>query len=139
MESPDHSSPAHPSLARPKVLRRPTQFSGSTPVTEDLRAESTSDVVIAAFPLTERTQTKKPQATRPFAHRAWQDDGRFAITLLAVVVIVNTVLAMWLGTPTVTTREIIVKQQLPTEPQATISQSRVHVLGEDKPTTSIAN
>ena len=101
--------------------------------------EPTSDVVIAAFPITPRSLAKTTPTART-APRAWQDDGRFAITLLAVVVVVNTALAMWLGTPTTTPREIIVKQRLttePTAPEAATTAPRVNILGEGESTNKV--
>lgn len=33
----------------------------------------------------------------PFTTRHWQDDGRFAVALLAIVIIVNVVVSVWLA------------------------------------------
>jgi hypothetical protein len=72
---------------KPKVLRRPAQFSAPTshaptPETTNLRTDA----------LTKPEQPASQALTRP-----WQDDGRFAISLLAIVIVVNIALSLWLS------------------------------------------
>jgi hypothetical protein len=69
---------------RPKVLRRPAHFS-ARPLIEAPTP--------ALIPL-QHTYTE--QKLTP-AFRAWQDDGKFAITLLALVIVVNLVVSAWLS------------------------------------------
>ncbi|MFZ4541872.1 MAG: hypothetical protein ACOYNL_08730 [Rickettsiales bacterium] len=73
------------SMARPKVLRRPAQFSKTyipsrlpTPIAPNLAAPD-------------------PAPVAPI-QRLWQDDGRFAITLFIIVVLVNVAVTSWLST-----------------------------------------
>ena len=81
---------AHPSggelAVRPKVLRRPAHFGARNPV-----IESPAPILI---PLQiEEAPTEKAAP----AFRAWQDDGKFAITLLAFVIVINLVVSAWLS------------------------------------------
>lgn len=79
------SPPAGNELAvRPKVLRRPAHFSAQS------LAEAPEPVLISL------QHTHAEQKHTP-AFRAWQDDGKFAITLLALVIVVNLVVSTWLS------------------------------------------
>lgn len=76
-------------LARPKVMRRPAHFAHA-PVTAPQ-----ATTIISDFP--SLTSDGSPQAGTAATARAWQDDGRFAIVLLAVVVFTNLAMIAWLG------------------------------------------
>lgn len=72
---------------KPKILRRPAQFSSPAApshdrATPDLRL----DTAAPAAPLT----------TSPLP-RPWQDDPRFAIALLTIIIVVNLALSLWLS------------------------------------------
>jgi hypothetical protein len=76
----ESSSPE--SLAKPKVMRRPAQFSGSV-------SPAVTDIDITPAPAPSRsfaalTNSQPAQDSLP-----WQHDGRFALALLAVVLFVN--------------------------------------------------
>lgn len=78
--------PAGNELAvRPKVLRRPAHF-GAKPI------ESPVPVLL---PLQSSEFNEQPLASTPA--RAWQDDGKFAITLLGLVILVNIIVSAWLS------------------------------------------
>lgn len=66
--------------ARPKIMRRPAQFSSPSPV-----------IIVQAPMLNPPTETNSVMATQ-----SWQDDGRFAIALVVVVVAINLLASMWL-------------------------------------------
>lgn len=69
---------------RPKVMRRPAQFASKALPAQPLPALL--------------TQTDAAEPTKTALHtRAWQDDGRFAITLLAIVILINVVVSAWLS------------------------------------------
>ncbi len=67
--------------AHPKILKRPAHFAASPP----LALPSTAVMVtVAAMP------------TAPAA-KSWSEDGRFAITLLAIIIVMNVVVGYWLS------------------------------------------
>lgn len=72
---------------RPKVLRRPAHFNTKTAI------EAPVPVLLPLHTATSQA-AEKPS---PAAFRAWQDDGKFAITLLAIVIVVNLVVSAWLS------------------------------------------
>jgi hypothetical protein len=80
------AEPSSPSIAtegsaRPKIMRRPAQFSGSLPA------------AIPALPAIAAAPTKPETApTRP----AWQDDGRFGVALVLSILVVNIALMILL-------------------------------------------
>lgn len=72
--------------ARPKLLRRPAQFSAPTD------APGSTEIVLhptLSLP-TPIESTPAPPA------RSWQDDGRFGFLMLAIVLVTNLVLMAWL-------------------------------------------
>lgn len=95
----DNPSPAHEASARPKVLRRPQQFS---------RKAAPAEIDLAAAPLTAQP-AEPPLPARNPGRRAtdinvptrreephWQEDSRFGMALIFGVVFVNLVLALLL-------------------------------------------
>ncbi len=112
-----YSIPPHANASefavRPKVLRRPAHFQSSL-------TESPAPVFI---PLQQHVAINAEKPAPPF--RAWQDDGRFAITLLALVIGVNLLVSAWLAAisplplkPTATT----------TSNNTTLTGAPIHVL-----------
>lgn len=76
-------------VARPKVLRRPAQFSQpATPAHPKLQPPI--DIRLDA------PARDTPTAAAPIAQRNWQDDGRFAVALLAIIIMVNVIVGVWL-------------------------------------------
>lgn len=72
---------------KPKILRRPAQFSSPAAPSHD---SATPDLRLNAPPLaSQHATTSLP--------RPWQDDPRFAIALLAIIIIVNVALSLWLS------------------------------------------
>ena len=89
VKSPE-TAPSEP-IARPKVMRRPPQFSSPTSATRQpatILADQHLDApaLDAAMPTTPASSITRP----------WQDDGRFAVALLAIVITVNVMVGMWL-------------------------------------------
>lgn len=75
--------------ARPKVMRRPAYFSHPpAPVV------TSTAVIPADFPSLAQEKAQETEAAT--ATRSWQDDGRFAIVLLAIVALVNLGVVLWL-------------------------------------------
>ena len=115
------SAPAE-APARPKVLRRPAQFSSS----------ATSNVItpIVVPPTTKLDDMPDvtPVAPRP----AWQDDGRFAVMLLAIIILMNVVVVSWLGliTPAAPKPVITVQQQPSAVPTIPTKQRSVSVFSQ---------
>lgn len=68
---------------RPKVLRRPAHFSGSTASVEIMR--DTAPI----------TPPSTAQATAP-TPLAWQDDGRFGLVMFVLIASINIGLILWL-------------------------------------------
>jgi hypothetical protein len=71
-------------VAKPKVLRRPPQFSH--------RRESDSTALVTDPPITE----KKNALTVRLPILPWQEDGRFGVALIATIALANLVLALLL-------------------------------------------
>lgn len=69
----------------PKILKRPPQFSSR------LRQES------AAPDNMRITQDEPPEPPPTIMPLAWQNDGRFAVTLLAIIIVMNIALSYWLA------------------------------------------
>lgn len=85
-------APSADGAVRPKVMRRPAQF--STPAS-NLRVPPT-------LPLEQRLDAALREPAAPAVQatpsaRAWQDDGRFAVALLAIVIVVNVAVSIWLS------------------------------------------
>jgi len=78
--------------ARPKIMRRPAQFSTTN-------AEIIPHGILHPMP---NITAEAPLLPNPTPERSWQDDGRFALTLLAIVISINLALSAWLSgiTPT---------------------------------------
>ena len=102
---------------RPKVLRRPAHFNAkAAPLAGP--GESAAPVLVS-LPF----QPVLPQPEKPVpAFRAWQDDGKFAITLLALVILVNLAVSAWLAAISPD------KAIAPTAPVASVAAPAVHVL-----------
>ena len=112
--------PATPSAAggelmvRPKVLRRPAHFGARSTI------ESPTPILI---PLQqEQHPAEKPEP----AFRAWQDDGKFAITLLAFIIVVNVVVSAWLSA--ISPVKPVSAQASATTAHAPAANAAVHVL-----------
>ena len=106
---------------RPKVMRRPAQFANKAITTQPLP--------------TLLTQADGADNTKAIPHaRAWQDDGRFAITLLAIVIIINIAVSAWLSAldpaPISPTTSIPLISSAPSELKI------VHILDDDAATDS---
>ncbi len=91
------STPSEP-LVRPKVMRRPAHFSATTvaktpapsaPAPARPRDTASENENLAASPAA-------PAASTSPAQKPWQDDIRFGIALLSILVLVNFALIMWL-------------------------------------------
>lgn len=97
---PDHPSLSNETSARPKVLRRPQQFSRKPAATEiDLTAAPLSSTpaapessMPARNPGRRATDVRQPTPKEPH----WQEDSRFGMALIFGVVFVNLVLALLL-------------------------------------------
>ena len=72
-------------ISRPKIMRRPATFS-STAHSNPLPFE-----LLKISPIVEHVASSHL--------RPWQDDGRFGMTLLVIVVVINLVLALAIPTP----------------------------------------
>lgn len=70
--------------ARPKVLRRPSQF--STPV-------NTPAAQPVNLPVPVLQSTEQPAGIRS---SPWQEDGRFGLALVLILLVVNLALMLWL-------------------------------------------
>jgi hypothetical protein len=80
--------------ARPKVMRRPAQFSSSRSPTTSPNAPVTGAINLQD---TRIDSTPLPQLSPPApATKLWQDDARFGIAMLTIVVLVNLALILWL-------------------------------------------
>lgn len=102
---PDTASPSNETSARPKVLRRPQQFSRKPAATEiDLTAapltsspqaaaEAAAEAALPARnPGRRASDVRQPTPKEPH----WQEDSRFGMALIFGVVFVNLVLALLL-------------------------------------------
>lgn len=78
-------------LARPKVMRRPTQFSSAPAPVFTPPPAPTPNLADERLP--------EPKSTLPAATpapRGWQDDARFGLLLVLTLVVVNAALMLWL-------------------------------------------
>ncbi len=85
--------PAAEPLARPKVMRRPSQFSSAsaTAFTPPRAPEPTPNLA--------DERLSEPAPTLPAIvpeERGWQDDARFGAVLVLTLIITNTALMLWL-------------------------------------------
>ena len=76
-------------VAKPKVMRRPAQF--SKPAAR-LEPALTSDTRIEAEVPSAPTGAPHAPSLRP-----WQDDARFAVALLTIIMLFNLALSVWLA------------------------------------------
>jgi hypothetical protein len=85
--------PATEPLARPKVMRRPSQFSSAPTAvfTPPRDPEPTPNLADERLP----EPTPALPALLP-APRGWQDDARFGLVLVLALVVVNAALMLWL-------------------------------------------
>lgn len=74
------------SQAKPKVMRRPSQFSSATPAKIQAPTPVVEPMLFA--PLT----PAQPAVTTIHEPSPWQNDGRFALALLVIVLVVNVTL-----------------------------------------------
>lgn len=115
---------------KPKILRRPAQF--SSPASAPL-ASNTPDLRID-------TSQAMPQQTTANTPRPWQDDPRFAIALLTIVIAVNVALSFWLApsTPAPTNADTTVTSSKPAEasPVPSPDEALLFHLGEAGATVS---
>lgn len=98
-------------VVRPKILRRPAQFSGEIPAGKVLTALR----LAAPMPIVAATPASKP----------WQDDGRFAVALLTIIILMNVLVTLWLAH--------ITRQQTSNTtpaPHHTVTSGSVHVLDD---------
>lgn len=72
--------------ARPKTSRRPASFSG----TPSGAAQPADWVALAPH-------TELPNVTELAPAKSWQDDPRFAISLVLLITLVNLVVSFWLS------------------------------------------
>lgn len=70
--------------ARPKVMRRPAQFSKAAP-------PAMADTPHLPIPV-----APEPPAPRAMRSHPWQEDGRFGLALVAILLAVNLALMLWL-------------------------------------------
>lgn len=86
MQNTSSNAPADEAGNRPKVLRRPAQFSRkSAPV---VAVPDTTPLVVS----TPRVAKQAPVSTAT----AWQEDGRFGVMLIVVVALINLLLSLLL-------------------------------------------
>ena len=120
-EPANHLSPAPRLVAaesamRPKVLRRPAQFSAPA---------AASNVVSLPGTRQELPMERPPVAPSP---RVWQDDGHFGIALMVLLLVVNGAAALWLSH---TPKDALIITQSPSAPSSSNAEGPgVHVLGE---------
>ncbi len=77
------TSSAADSVVRPKIMRRPAQFSHAEPI-----------VIVQSPSL--NTPPEKADIATSIPSKPWQDDGRFAIALVLLLVAVNLLVILWL-------------------------------------------
>jgi hypothetical protein len=104
------------STARPKISKRPAQFSSPA-----ARASS----VTALAPLLTPEAPMSAPATAASAHKPWQDDGRFAVALLTIVLLVNLIVSYWLS------------QVQPATPQKNPIAAEMSITGPDDASESV--
>ena len=80
-------TPGNELAVRPKVLRRPAHFNAKASIVEPASAP----ILVPFQPVPPAAEKTAP------AFRAWQDDGKFAITLLTLVILVNIAVSAWLA------------------------------------------
>ena len=80
---------------RPKTLKRPAQFSVPPP---------------PLLPLPIAKDLSEPLPALAPASLAWQDDGRFAVPLLAIILVLNIAVGYWLAAP-----DRMIKQIMPVD------------------------
>ncbi len=90
-------------------MRRPAQFSGAAPLEPSL-------AVLPSAPATAKT----------IPARGWQDDGKFAVTLLALVIFVNLLLTFWLTA--ITPKPVIVAPPAATHAMPRVDENGTHEL-----------
>lgn len=116
--------------ARPKVMRRPAALAAPTPT-------HSAQIIAADFPSLTHESTASRHAPLPVTARAWQDDGRFAMLLLALVVLLNLAIIGWLGliTPKAVPHAPLVQMQPSTTPEdaATHDRSAISVFTAPAP------
>ncbi len=112
------SEPAAEPPVRPKLSRRPAQFS----------APAATLKILPALPLDAATNDRNAP---PPAHKAWQDDGRFALALLTIVIAMNVAVTFWLSYLERAPLPTAVSHSAPTDSEAdawSLSPATVHVL-----------
>lgn len=85
------TAPHEETSAKPKVLRRPAQFSRKGAATPEQPAPHLAE---AALPTMPHVSPRMPTASVTSPH--WQEDGRFGMTMVAVVLAVNVLLSLLL-------------------------------------------
>ena len=111
---------------RPKVLRRPSHFG----VQSTIAAPMPTFVPVLTHPATE--------ANAEPVSRAWQDDGRFAAALLAIIIVVNLILSTWLSAISPTPpAPVTIKQNASDTPVIAAPSTADSVLPE-RPSTAIS-
>ncbi len=81
------------SNARPKLLRRPAQFSSPVTPTQAIPTPPSTELTAQPVPaLPTPLEFSIPSTTG----RSWQDDGRFGVMMIAIVLLTNLVLMLWL-------------------------------------------
>lgn len=134
---------------RPKVMRRPSHFSQKGPAL-------TNEPAFLTEKHDDALDLSQPPASVPMlaltpAAKAWQDDARFGAVMLAVVVIVNVALMLWLphirpipnklpdalvtsetAVPTVQPDEPLSPVTLYTKPVTQTDEPVVHILGDEQ-------
>ncbi len=95
-EIPDQHVESQP---RPKVMRRPAHFSAVPVVVEKDAPAATTPAPNVPAPLADellRTEPTPPPLPPSHALRSWQDDARFGVAMLFIVLVVNLGLMLWL-------------------------------------------
>lgn len=82
LKTPPPDERESPAAARPKIMRRPAHFSG--PPTQDTPTPPPT------------TPAKAASAPITVGMRPWQEDGRFGLALVVILLMVNLGLMLWL-------------------------------------------
>jgi hypothetical protein len=98
------TSAAGEAAARPKIMRRPPQFSSPT------------NVIINQEPALNLPSLTQPEVV-PLP---WQDDGRFAIALVFLLVVINVLAVAWLVPSTPVAKSTFTTTQKAATPVVTI-------------------
>lgn len=106
-------SPGNELAVRPKVLRRPAHFNAKTTM-----IESPAPVLVPVQFMQHTAEKPTP------VFRAWQDDGKFAVTLLGIIIVVNLLVSTWLAA--ISPAKTVATSAAPVT--AAASASSVHVL-----------